>query len=263
MVIAAIAWKHLTPAAQAEASRLVGIGATPRTNDFISAACWADDVRRDRRETGPWHYIDIYFRNDGKPPQNKPDAENAVWAIDRFSAILKDKSKPDAERAEALRFLIHIVGDIHQPLHATSKESDERPKGDAGGNAFRIEPPSELAHGDRPPRNLHALWDLGVGLFPSTTPGFRPLNDERRQEIETIADKVQSEYPLGSQRAVHDLKPMDWANESYHTAVSVVYNLSEDSQPGLAYVAEGQRVSAQRAALAGYRLAELLNRLLK
>lgn len=261
MVIAAIAQQGLTPAARAEADRLLKIDPTERATDFISTGPWADDIRSSRKETGGWHFIDIYFRPDGKPAQNKPDEENVVWAIDKFSKVLADHSQPDAARAEALRFLIHFVGDIHQPLHATSRETDALPKGDRGGNDFKIEAPSIFANDERPPKNLHSLWDAGVGLFDVNE--RRPLSEKGLQEIEDQARTLTAALPRKALPEVNDQNPADWAQESLTAAKTVVYDLPEGAVPSDAYIKKAQQVVARRATLAGYRLADLLNRLLK
>jgi len=259
MLVATIALRGLKPKVQAEADRLLQIGADPKNADFITTSPWADDIRRQRPETGPWHYIDYHFRSDGKPDANKPDAENAVWAISKFSAILKDKSQPDAARSEALRFLIHFVGDIHQPLHATARDTDEHPAGDKGGNDFRITAPSVFNGINRPPRNLHAFWDFGGGLFQGEQ---RPLSAESKTRIDDLATKLTTEYPAKSLRGVNDMNPDDWAKESFELSKTVVYNLQEGSTPSDDYVKKAQDVCGRRIALAGYRLAKLLNQLL-
>jgi hypothetical protein len=257
MVIAEIAYNHMTPTARAEADRLLKVGATSKASDFLTSACWADDIRRERRETGPWHYIDLYFRSDAKPATHKPDAENAVWAISKFKAILKDKSQPEADRAEALRFLIHFVGDLHQPLHTVSRETDVLPAGDAGGNKFPIQAPASFV-GDYPPRNLHALWDEGCGLFPSFGRNFRPLDGEGREKIETIAHKIERDEPK-ARKAASNTDPMDWAKEGEGLSKRFVYNLQEGGTPSDEYLKKGEAISEMRAAQAGYRLAALLN----
>lgn len=260
MLVAAIAVKNLKPSVKAECDRLLLIGGDPRNTDFITTSPWADDIRRDRPETGPWHYIDFHFRLDGKPTDNKPDAENAVWAIEKFSAILKDKSRSDADRSEALRFLIHFVGDIHQPLHATACDSDEHPKGDKGGNDFRIIAPDEFKGMSRPPRNLHSFWDFGGGLFRGES---RPLKPDSRARVEAQASLLVKSYPARSLAGVRDMKPLDWAQESFRASKQVVYGLPENTVPNAEYIKKAQEVCAQRITIAGYRLARLLNDLLK
>lgn len=260
MLVATIAQSQLKPKVKAEIDRLLKIGGDDRNVDFVTTSSWADDIRGQRRETGPWHYIDFHFRTDGKSTSNKPDAENAVWAIEKFSKILKDKSKPDAERSEALRFIIHFVGDIHQPLHATARDSDEHPDGDKGGNSFRITAPSVFAGNSRPPRNLHSFWDFGGGLFKGES---RPLSTEAKARVDSLAATLTKEYPARSFSAVGDMNPEHWAQESFEYSKSVVYNLQEGSTPSDEYVKKAQEVSGKRIAIAGYRLARLLNDLLK
>ena len=260
MVIAAIAKRDLRPSVLAEAERLLQIGGTGRTSDFITAACWADDVRSQRRETSTWHYMDFHFRKDGKPSELKADAENAAWAIDKFTKILGDQTKSDAERADALRFILHFVGDIHQPLHGTARDTDEFPKGDRGGNDFEILPPASMKDADRAPRNLHSLWDLGAGLFTSET---RPLSATGQKRIDIEATTLVAALPRDTFRLLKRQNPVDWAKESFEASKKDVYSLEEKTSPSESYMMRARTVAAQRATLAGYRLADLLNRTLK
>jgi hypothetical protein len=254
MIVAAIAAKHLKPGVRDKIDALLKIGGDARSQDFYGAASWADDTKT--RENGIWHYIDNYFRSDGKPPVNKPDEQNVVWAINKFSAVLQDPSAAEADRADALRYLIHFVGDIHQPLHATSRESDAMPKGDAGGNRFKIGPVAGI-NMYRP--NLHALWDMACGFYVSVK---RPLTDDGRAQIDAYAAQIMADFPKKSVKNPKDLNPEDWAHESFEIAKTVVYNIDEGTSPSPEYLAKGKKVCEERLALAGYRLGELLNKLL-
>jgi len=255
MVIAAIARTNLTPTAKTEADRLLKIGADLSGNDdFITVGPWADDYRSNHRETGPWHYKDLFFRADGKPATNKPDDINAVSKIREFTAILSDKSRTDADRAFALRFLIHLVGDIHQPLHATAQESDARPSGDRGGNSFLILPPDGAERG---PRNLHSLWDSGAGLFLN-----KPIG-EMKPSAEAQAKELMTSIPRTALPKVDETDPDKWTEEGLEAAKSVVYTTTEGEAPKPDYIKKAKDLAAHRAALAGYRLADLLNKALK
>lgn len=256
MVIAAIAKRDLTPYALSEANRLLKVGATERADDFITAGPWADDVRSARPETGNLHFINLHFRTDRKRVENEPEKENVVEAIDRYRKILADKTKPDAERADALRFLIHFVGDLHQPLHSVARDSDEHPKGDRGGNDFKIQPPASMAGTQRPPNNLHSLWDGGLGLFPFRE---RPLTPQDRSAIEVQAETIASALPRESLKKVDDQQPMAWAKEGLEDSKKIVYDLMENSVPSEDYMRRGRTLSARRAAYAGYRLADIIN----
>jgi hypothetical protein len=258
MVIAALAQSGLSPTARAEADRLLKIGATGNATDFVTVASWADETKT--KETGPWHYKDHHFRADGKRVTAKDEPENAVWAIERFSKVLTDRSQPDERRAEALRYLIHFVGDIHQPLHATARDSEAEPEGDKGGNTFHIGTPAELSSMERPPRNLHFLWDMGAGLF-SPDPQLRTPEGLKRVRIQ--AATLAASLPRSGFRNVGEQNPERWALESFDDAKKYVYALKPDMTPDAAYMAKAREVSARRAALAGYRLADLINRALR
>jgi hypothetical protein len=259
MAIAAIAEGRLTKKAWDECDRLARIGADDKTKGFVQASVWADDTKTS--ENGPWHYINIPFRPDGRPAKVKPAEENVVWAINRFSEVLKDKSKPDAQRADALRYLIHFVGDIHQPLHSVAMESDAFPNGDRGGNEVKIKTGEIFSMMERPPDNLHFLWDMGAGIF---MPGLehRPLAPDAEGRIRILGQNLTIRYPLSSfKEQVKDLDPMNWAKESRRTAEDIVYRLRTGNEIDLSYVAIAKTIAGQRAALAGYRLAALLNKL--
>ena len=250
MVIAAIAKANLTPSTRLAVDRLLQSTAMNSSTDFVAVASWADEVRNQRKETGPWHFRDTYFRTDGKPAVNKPDADNAVVEILRFEKILGDKAAPAPERADALRFLIHLVGDLHQPLHASALESESHPKGDRGGNDYKI-----VSSDEKGPKNLHQLWDGGAGLFVNageTTP----------IAAEAEARALMATIPASSLRGVNDLDVEHWSNESVSASKKTVYSTPEGGTPSDAYMMKARTLAAQRATLAGYRLARLLNGLL-
>ncbi len=259
MVIASIGEGRLDAAAWDECTRLLKVGGTDKAKDFLSSGCWADDTKT--KENGPWHYIDIPYRPDGKPPTTKPDEQNVVWAINHFSDILKNKKNPDADRADALRYLIHFVADIHQPLHGTQLESDEFPQGDRGGNSIKIKTGELFKSMERPPTNLHFLWDMGCGIFmPGDFP--RPLTAESEGKIRIQGLDLTAKYPPTQfNDQIKDLDPMNWAKESYATAKNFVYTIRTGGEIDLLYITSGKTIAGQRAALAGYRLAALLNKL--
>lgn len=258
MLISEVAWRSMTPVAKKEVERLLKIGATDRATDFWSAAAWADDVRSD--VNGHWHFINYHFREDGKPSANRPRDENVVWAIRRFTGRVADRRLPDAERADALRFLIHFVGDAHQPLHTTARDTDRTPTGDRGGNDFPIEPPDSMANQPRPPRNLHFLWDLGGGFLPRLN---RPLDAEGRRWVERTADSLIKRFPMGRFRELREMDPDRWAREGLAIAKRDIYRTPEGGKPNAAYLQKTADISAERLTLAGYRLARLLNQTLK
>ncbi len=259
MVIAAVADRFLTPDVRQEVARLAKIGATDQNSDPFGAAVWADDVRSARSESAPWHYINIFFRRDGKPVVGKPQEENVVVAIKRFTAILADRSRPDLERAEALRYVMHFVGDIHQPLHAVAFESDTLPDGDKGGNSYRIQPASRFGDTERGANQLHSLWDSGCGILPQVR---RPLTTDGVTLVRRQADTLIAALPRQSFRERKIQDPMEWAKESFELAKKVAYAVPQQEAPDSKYFMLGQNAAAKRLALAGYRLADVLNKTL-
>lgn len=255
MAVARIAERHLSASARKAVEDLLRGDPDPKSNTFVTASAWADDAKSD--QDAHWHYINYHFRTDGKSTDNKPLPENVVWAIERFSRELGDTSLPRERRRTALKYLIHFVGDVHQPLHAVARDTDQFPKGDRGGNDFRLIGPPGLSPA---PRTLHFLWDLGGGLFP---PIARPLNADRQAQLDRIVDDIARLHPKDSNPLERDLDPKVWAQESLFHAQRSVYNLEEQAVPSPLYLAHCQALSAQRASLAGYRLARLLNRILR
>lgn len=251
MVIAAIAETNLTPRALSKARELLQRDSDPKTNTFLTASCWADDSRT--KQNAPWHYINLHFRPDGKPSSHAPERENVVWAIEQQSKVLGDPKASEDKRRNALKYVLHFVGDVHQPLHCVARDTEEHPEGDRGGNLFTIGGRGEGG-------NLHFLWDTGVGLLRRSV---RPLGNDDEQMIRTLAADLQRYFPKSSFAEVSKMDPEGWAREGLDVAKTIVYSLRENEAPGAAYVAVAQYTAARRLALAGYRLAALLNKTLK
>ncbi|HRI45164.1 MAG TPA: S1/P1 nuclease [Fimbriimonadaceae bacterium] len=255
MVVAAIAEKGLNARAKARVSELVKIGTDDRTNTFVTCGVWADDVKSSKDRD--WHYINIFFRRDGKPADMEPPEENVVWAIRRFTKVLGDAKASRDDRAEALRYLVHFVGDVHQPLHAVSEVSTAWPSGDRGGNDFNIGPVSGWS--ERPLTNLHALWDFGCGAF---LPVRRPLNAKGKDRIDQLATEIMKEVPRAKLSGLAERDPMKWARESHELAKREAYSLQRGRPVPETYLSKGRATCRRQAALAGHRLADLLNRVL-
>jgi hypothetical protein len=142
-VVALIAEHYMTPEALKRASDLPD-GAT-----IDSVASWADDYRHDHPDTGPWHYIDIPLSESGiDMTRDCPNGQCVIAQTEHFLSVLKDPKADKAAKAEALKFVIHFVGDMHQPLH-------DEDKGDKGGNTRHV-------IFDGRPDNLHWIWDTGL-----------------------------------------------------------------------------------------------------
>jgi len=107
----------------------------PKTSfdKFLYYACWPDSIRDSR--TGKWHYADVPFFDDNYTGPYTPNEENATWLIEVAQDVLKNKSKA-FPKSQMIRYIIHVVGDFHQPMHCITRVTENLPNGDSGGNAF-------------------------------------------------------------------------------------------------------------------------------
>lgn len=193
-----------------------------------------------------WHFIDI--PDPAGAPGLPPKTPNALIEIQDLSKAIGTEESDDIKSYD-IAWLEHLVGDVHQPLHATSRITVNHPKGDAGGNFLKF-----CACRDE----LHAYWDGLLGDKPTIAVVSR-----------TGQGLVAKGRPSGA--AIAD--PAGWVDESAALAKSVVYvaPISEDNDPAVtisprpdaAYQKQALQVARSQAALAGYRLADLLNNDLK
>jgi hypothetical protein len=221
--VALIAEKHLTPDARQLVEKLLGDSPIdPKlkrwcgnaTSDLmVDASTWPDDVRNDRKN-GPWHYIDIpRGKHKGSLDEYCSGQGCVTRAIEEQRAILKDKSADPLTRAEAIRYLIHFVGDLHQPLHATNN-------GDNGGNCVGVkylhyEPLPNLLHPEREDfsPNLHQIWDTELVERDMEISNPHRYADE-------LEEKFRTESAAWEGAGIH---VENWAWESHERAESAVY----------------------------------------
>jgi len=277
MVVAQVAYLRLTPAAKARVDSLLVTppGRRPlitlcagyytpetceKTYDPVQIAVWMDDFRGDSLNStyDTWHYIDFKPIWDGIPERTNVGAEpeNVLSRINWAINVLRNGTGSNKTDAETLGFLYHLVGDVHQPLHAATRYSASNPNGDAGGNGFRIQIPGETR-----PSSLHFYWDSAAGQYGTEGPK-RPLDAAGKARILSLAEAAMKEFPADSMPEWKDLDPHTWVVESNTLAREVVYkNISENAEPSKAYTEAAQKLIRKRLALAGYRLAGVLNAL--
>jgi len=189
-LVARIAEAELTPAVRARVAEILGPGQT-----IVSVSSWADRVRNQRPETGPWHYIDIPITQPHLDiARDCPKGDCVIRKIEDFEAVLKDPATPPEKRREALMFIIHFVGDLHQPLHCSDNK-------DRGGNDVHI---SFNGHNG----NLHSLWDSGLLGRIGTEDALFP-------KLSADAAKHRKKWAKGTVES--------WAEESHKDAQKIVY----------------------------------------
>ncbi|GAB3062664.1 S1/P1 nuclease [Stenotrophomonas tumulicola] len=233
-LVGRIAESRLTPAARAEVDELLAGEADPT---LPGVAAWADQLRAHDRDLGRrsarWHYVNI-AEDDCRylAPRHCPDGNCVVEALKAQTLILSDSKRSNAERAQALKFVVHLVGDIHQPMHAGYGH-------DKGGNDF------QLQFNDRG-SNLHSLWDSGL------------LNTRKLDDDGYVA--VLQALPKPSLPRRVDLRhdAAAWAEASCRIAVEQgVYPASR--KLGDEYTARYRPVAEGELRIAGERLAQVLN----
>jgi len=202
-------------------------------NSLADVATWADRTRKKRKEESSWHYTNIeegQWTYDAE--RDCPDRACVTEKIHEFSSILR--SAPLRERKDALKFLVHFVGDVHQPLHLGNLK-------DRGGGTLRFLYKGEVA-------TLHYLWDGGLIDWGGTS-----LLKYAARLNGRVSEAEDSTWSLST--------VSDWANESRSLALKVAYNVDKEGL-SIAYIKKGREIINLRLTQAGVRLAHLLNTVL-
>jgi len=228
----------------------------PSSPEFVSSACWADDLKQQLENLeSNMHFINLPViapGYTGKIPT--ADATNAPWAITEVNHSLSTPLPTALDKARMTRFLIHFVGDIHQPLHAVNYFSSKFVSGDEGGNLWHISDPQYHMP------NLHEFWDSGIGIW--STELVRPLDASSWDWLTKTADALLAENPASDPEIAPLLKEknaMNWANESWALADTFVYTIPQAPTPvPAAYYPKAQKICRRQVAVGGYRLALLL-----
>lgn len=285
--VALVALQQLTPHARAMASNL--LQAEPSDPSlrhfcgpsdlppFVDMSTWADDIREKRKETAPWHFIDVPLGlardhlYDGCPA-----ATGCVTsALHSQLDVLRSASSGNAQKSEALIFVIHFVGDLHQPLHAATNN-------DRGGNcvpvAFFTLEPKESANGENFRPNLHGVWDTDLveridkehdpARFASElTSEFKTDMNSWKQQPINLDDWAWESHQLAKSTVYGDLPekitvetpaPVESCADDNHVArrISQLHEKIDER-----YLADASPVVRRQLAKAGTRLAMLLNQL--
>lgn len=229
-IVVTLAWDHLSPRTREAVARLLG------DMSLADASTWADRIRNERRESGPWHYVNI--------PVQSSAWDSAAWcrggdcvvgAIGRYRKVLADAAAPTAERAEALRFLLHFVGDMHQPLHVGDR-------GDRGGNDLRVTWRGRDT-------NLHSVWDTDLLTAWSLSEGR--YTQALRRRIQRMRPEERQQLASGSVEG--------WAMDGAAISRNVVYRLPGDGVIPDDYLRSAGPVLDLVLIQAGLRLARVLN----
>ena len=235
-VSAMLAERHLTDRAKAEIKALLEPG-----ESLADCSTWADEHRRELPKTASWHYVDVPLdepRYDDRFAGDEPGKGYIVPKLRECMNVLGDRDRPVEERRFALRFLVHLVEDLHMPLHVGENH-------DEGGNDLQVR---WFDRGS----NLHRVWDVGI------------IDRAGRGEAGWLDDLIAMDTPearLEAQRGSVE----DWATESL-LASREAYRDPKTGQRmksgvklGNDYQAKSLPVAKRRLYQAGMRLAMVLN----
>jgi len=230
IVIAKIANERLTPAAKTGVKQLLG------RHTLSSVANYADQIRPQRPETYNWHFVDIPKDATAYVPSRdcaaSPKGDCVIAELARAQTDLKNHSLTKAKRAEALKFIVHFVGDLHQPLHCSDN-------GDRGGNDVHVKIFGKTS-------NLHRVWDSDI-------------IDSIHLSAADYADQLDSWLDSEDTVTIAMGTTTDWALAAHKLAKDVAYNIPGDGELDSTYVDASQPIIDQQLAYAGLRLATILN----
>lgn len=248
-VIAAIAYQHLTPATKQVVdrySRSFSRSRSPQTR-FIMMSYWADTLKQQGVDDfSKWHYLPYPYIQQGVEGKRYP-RKSLMWAV-RYNEYQLQHNRSEKKRARALAFLVHIVGDAHQPMHCINLFNKRFPRGDSGGNAYKI----KAKAGD----SLHEFWDNGGGMLVMKRQSYRRY----MKRINELAKQLQQQHPWQTmQSQMTEQNPKVWTQDGYQLAVKDAYSLPYGAKVSAAYIKQAKAVSAKQLVLAGYRLAYWLN----
>lgn len=237
-VVAEVATMRLSDVAKAQVARLLSPG-----ESLASVASWADEVRHRRPETAQWHFVDIpraeptySATRDCPVTPTLPEGSCVVGAIKHFKQILADPTKPDAERTEALKWVVHFVGDLHQPLHCSDNH-------DRGGNQVTVRFFKAVT-------NLHAVWDSGI----ITKVGITEIDYARHLDA-----WLKSQNVAALEAGIEER----WAEESHKAADQHSYKIPANHRLGGTYFDANEPVVDEQLAKGGVRLVRILNEALR
>ncbi len=257
-LVGALAERHLTPVAEAQVKLLLAGEPDPT---LAGVATWADDLRNSNPEefkrSSRWHYVNT-------PPgtcsyvaaRDCPDGECVIGAIQKQTAILADHSQPLAARRDALKFVVHFVGDVHQPMHANNRD-------DLGGNKYQISLRTDLQPEAYARKryidgvmgtNLHSIWDFYILGTAGHGSGSEPGLDTYVDELDALPwPPMRDDGP--------NTGPVAWAGESCRLVDSQhLYPDTHKLDHG--YLDAKRPLAEQRVRQAAWRLAQLLNQAL-
>lgn len=281
-VVARIAWDTMQPQTREKVIALLllapedsGIGLLQfydsrqlpyKQRDWFAMLSTWPDIIKDRSAPvrgakyghSSWHYTNLFWKEVNGAPVDVTDLpaapENIVERLNWLKQKLMDPATTPADRAVYVAWVLHLVGDIGQPLHCSARVTDLEPTGDQGGNLFELTP-KDTPREDK--KNLHSFWD---GILNNTYNRETQENDQAF--ITWLTRRIEKAHP--AKKFTSRIKSGDfaaWAQEGLAASKTVVYpsTLKRYEWPSKQYLKSADRYSEESIALSGYRLAQMLD----
>lgn len=281
-ITAYIAWQRMSPRARENVIRILrsapedshlsafymSAGVEPedvrKREYFKLVATWADivrdrsfEMRYKKYHHSNWHYDDLFWRQENGRVveiEGMEEGGQAVRRLAEFDKLIRSGGAPDREKAIAIAWIMHLGGDIHQPLHTSGRVTATEPKGDQGGNLFLLTPQGTPRVDEE---NLHWFWD---SIVKRQLPPEADLCGS--EYVERMAARMMRAHPFARMRDGLRLGDYEaWKRESFAYNNTDVFSptLVRFQTPSPAYRRNAFRVAERQLALAGYRLGETLN----
>lgn len=241
-IIAEVAQRRVAAATLDKIGKLLSAESGSTAVSLASVASWADDYKFEPagKDTAPWHFVNIPDDQAGYNQARDCAKPCAISAIEQSKQDLANCSATADTRRFALKMLVHLVGDIHQPLHTTDRTDAYTGKDDRGGNDVPVTFFGKAT-------NLHDVWDTGIIMRTVYAWGAY------------VTRLATSWFPGRDLSSLTGGSTADWVNESHQFAHDVAYDIPDDGTLGPKYFTKASPVVDRQLAVAGVRLAHILD----
>jgi hypothetical protein len=231
-IIGALAWMKLSPEAKRQVLYLLPAAGKDPDGPLAAVSTWADRQRVVYADQASWHFVNIPLSQSAYDPNRDcPNNNCIVFQLNEKKKVL-ESNKPRQERAEALMYIVHLVGDIHQPLHCTDNN-------DRGGNTVQVRFRGNVT-------NLHKFWDYDM--------------IEDMTSSSTVLEYARKLMSIPAERGFWI---EDWANDSHRIAQKYVYVIPSDRELGNTYYERNKSIMEQQLVKASVKLVQILEDALK
>jgi hypothetical protein len=227
-----------------------------KEHSFVESACFVDDIKAQSwKAFNAFHFYDLYTRGPNITPADleklPKSSVNIATTLAECRQTLRNTRETQIDdrlgKSLMLRFLIHLVGDVHQPLHAASRVTQDRTKGDSGGNAFKL---------SKPKSDLHTQWDHTLGIFTALK---APLEAKHWGYLGEMTKGITEEYTRDVLKEDLKIDKVNaWIKKGKDLTRNCYFGIEENGEVSEKYKKVAEPIIRRQLALGGYRLADML-----